>query len=110
MKLEKQSEVFWVSSVRHTGVTLKGIHFSLLPHSSAPMRSLHTISMQTDREFEKEHIGTLFVPRGAVLGGLGGGPCGSPTQNLGMVLVTFFNPPENGYIYCYVQFIYVLCT
>ena len=34
-----------------------------LPHNSVPMHFLHTISMQMDREFEEEQIGTLFVPR-----------------------------------------------
>ena len=36
------------------------------------MHSLRTISMQMDREFEKEQIGTLFVLRGAVFGRVGG--------------------------------------
>jgi hypothetical protein len=31
------------------------------------------MSMQMDAEFQKEQNGTLFVGRGAVLGGLGGG-------------------------------------
>ena len=64
-----------------------------LPYNSAPARSSCIICVQMDAYSEEEQIGTLFVPRGAVLGGLRGGGLLGP-QNLGMVFFTFsFAPP-----------------
>ena len=58
------------------------------------MRSLRTISMQMDREFEKEQIGTLFDRGGAVLGAGGGRVLlGVPPSFCTMVPLLFFYPP-----------------
>ena len=62
MELEKHFEIFWVSSVRHTGVTLECVLYSqFLPNISVPMTSLHTVSMMMDREFEEKQIDAHLV-------------------------------------------------
>ena len=69
MKLEKQSEVSWVTSVHHT-VYVSAQQF--LPHNSAPAHCMGTLSMHMDREFEEEQIGVLFVLSWAVFRGVRG--------------------------------------
>ena len=64
-----------------------------------PTHSFIILSIQMDREFEKEQIGTLFV---SIWGGGGvGGPFGPPAQNLVMTSTTFFFALLYIYIFCY---------
>jgi hypothetical protein len=66
-----------------------------LPHNSAPLQLHILVSMQMDAEFEKEQIGTLFVPGGAVFGGVGGvgGPLRAPALKFDVTSTTFFFYP-----------------
>ena len=86
--------MFWVSSVHHTGVALVASASQFLPHNFAPMRSLRTITMQMDAYFEKEQIGTLLVPRGAILEGRGGGSFWASRPVFGRVFHYFFFKPS----------------
>ena len=68
-----------------------------MPHSSAPMHSLRTISMQMDAYFEKEQIGTLFVLRGAIFWGRGGVSFWASLPEFGHDVHYFFFYPPDGW-------------
>ena len=88
--------MIWVSSVCTTQVSRsKASASQFLPHNSAPMHFLRTISMQMDRESEEEQIGTHFVPRGAVFEGWGGVMVlsGLPLRIEAWCSLLFFAPP-----------------
>eukprot|EP00983_Pelagomonas_calceolata_P043666 1138993-Pelagomonas_calceolata.AAC.1 len=55
------------------GQVCMGVHAQFLAYNSNATRLFIALSMQMDREFEKEQIGTLFVWVGALEDGVGGG-------------------------------------